>query len=253
MITPLFSVIIPIRDQDAHLAPFTLDSILSQDFGPYEAIVIDGRSRERPPINPSDKVKIFKTSANLSAMCNAGVEQAKGKYLQFLLPGEFYISRNTFKFLKEFIEQNGFPDLAYTGTIVRHSQTPAQQLFRQIEKEDLKGGKIPEGLRAYWFKKEVVVTLGKFNPSYQIQGGFDLICRFYRNPTLSKAFLRRILVDYEYRLRKPKWILRQHFEALRIIFLNFGFSKAVLFWLALNHLRLFRWWTKNVQGAFWKQ
>lgn len=245
----MFSVIIPIRDQDAHLAPFTLDSIVSQDSSNYEVIVV---TQERPFFY--ENVKVLTTyETNLSAMCNVGIEAAKGEYLQFLLPGEFYISRNTFKFLQQFIEENRSPDLAYTGTIVRHSLTPAQQLFRPMEKEDLKGGKIPHGMRAYWFKKQSVLSVGKFDPSYQIQGGFDLLCRFYCQPELSKAFLRRILVDYEYRLPKPKWILRQHYEALRIIFRRFGFSKAVLFWLAFKHLRLLLWWTKSVQGAFWKK
>jgi hypothetical protein len=186
-------------------------------------------------------------------MFNKGADLAQGQYLHFMQPGEFYISRNAFRFLKDFIEKSQSPDFIHTGSVVRHSQTLPQQLFKQIEEEDLKGAKIPQGLQACWFRKEAVLFSGKFDTRYRIQGGFDLICRLYRSPTLQKAFMRRILTDYEYRLSKPKWIIRQLFETLLIISRQFGFSKAALFWVAQNHLRLARWWLKSVKSAFWKR
>lgn len=254
----LFSVIVPIMDQNVHLLPFTMDSIAEQAFDSYEVIVIDGQTKEHS-LSIFDAYQAHITriytalDRDLSAMFNKGVDLAQGQYLHFMQPGEFYISRNAFRFLKDFIDQSPSPDLIYTGCVVRHSLTPPQQLFRQIDEEDLKGAKIPQGLHAYWFKKETVLLSGKFDTRYRIQGGFDLICRFYRNPTLRKAFMRRILTDYEYRLLKPKWIIRQLFETLLIIFRHFGLSKAALFWVAQNHLRLFRWWSKSVKGAFWKR
>lgn len=255
--SPFFSIIVPIMDQNVHLLAFTMDSIVGQAFGSFEIIILDGQSKKAShPFFHAYHPRIARiynvTDCNLSAMLNKGIDLSKGTYLHFLLPGEFYISRHSFKFLKDFIEQNSSPDLVYTGSIVRHSLSPPQQLFRQIEKEDLKGAEVPQTLQAYWFKKHALLTCGKFNPIYGIQSGFDLICRFYQHPTLHKAFMRRILTDYEYRLPKPRWIIQQLYETLLIIFRHFGFSKAVLFWIAQNHLRLIRWWSKNIKGAFWK-
>src|SRR5579871_4965218 len=253
-----FSIIITITDKNAHLLAFTLDSIALQTFYSYEIIVIDGQTKEhslaifdayRPRI-----VRIYTAlDRNLSAMMNKGVDLSKGKYLHFLQPGEFYISQNSLHFLKEFIDQNPSADLVYTGYVIRHSLTPSQQLFRHIEVEDLKGAKVPHRLEAYWFKKEAILEAGKFNTAYAIQGGFDFICRLYRNPKLTKLFFKRILTDYEYRLQKPKWILRQLYETLLIIFRHFGFSKAAIFWIARNHLRFIRWWSKSIKEAFWKR
>lgn len=255
---PYFSIIIPITDRNAHLLPFTMDSIASQRFDAYEVIVIDGQTKEHSLAifdAYSPRIAHIDTTLdrNLSAMLNKGVDLSKGEYLHFLQPGEFYISQNSFISLKEFVNENRSPDLIYTGFVIRHSLTPPQQIFRQIELEDLKGAKIPYRLEAYWFKKDAILITGKFNPAYQIQGGFDLICRFYCNSTLRKVFMRRILTDYEYRLQKPKWILRQLYEMLLIIFRHFGFSKAVVFWIAQNHLRLIRWWSRSIKGAFWKR
>jgi hypothetical protein len=254
----IFSVIVPITDQNVHLLPFTMDSIASQMFHSFEVIIIDGQTKEHSlsifDAYRSCISRIYTAlDRNLSAMQSKGVELAKGKFVHFLQPGEFYISRNSFHFIKEFIEKSDDPDLVYTGCVIRHSMSPPQQLFSQCEKENLKGGKIPYSLQAYWFKKQAIEAVGKFNTAYRIQGGFDLVCRFYLNTALRKVFLRRILTDYEYRLRKPKWVVRQFYEALVIIFRHFGLSKAAIFWMAQNHLRLLHWWSKSVKGAFWKR
>jgi hypothetical protein len=254
---PYFSIIIPITDCNIHLFPFTMDSIASQRFDSYEVIVIDGQTKEHSlSIFDAYRHHLARVDTalgcNLSEMLNEGIDLSQGKYLHFLQPGEFYISQNSLHFLKEFINENHSPDLIYTGSVIRHSLTPPEQLFRQIELEDLKGAKIPYRLEAYWFQKDAILMTGKFNPAYQIQGGFDLICRFYRYPTLRKVFIRRILTDYEYRLQKPKWILHQLYETLVIIFRHFGFSKAAVFWIAQNHLRFICWWSRSIKEAFWK-
>ncbi len=256
--TPFFSIIVTLTDDNVHLLPFTLDSIAQQALESYEVIVIDGQTKEHSlcvfEAYRAHITRIYTAlDRNLSSMLNKGVDLSSGQYLHFLQPGEFYISRNAFRFLKDFIDQNPSPDLVYTGRVVRHSLSLPQQLFVQIGEEDLKGGKVPQGLQSYWFKREAIISVGKFRTRYEIQGGFDLVCRFYRNSMLSKVFMRRILTDYEYRLPKPKWIFRQLFETLLILLRHFGLNKAVLFWIAQNTLRFFRWWLRSIKGAFWKR
>ncbi|MBS0605209.1 MAG: glycosyltransferase [Verrucomicrobia bacterium] len=255
--SPIFSIIVPLTDENVHLLPFTMDSIAEQTLNSYEVIVIDAQTKEHSlcvfDAYRSHITRIYTAlDRNLSAMLNKGVDLSRGSYLHFMQPGEFYISRNAFRFLKNFIDQNPSPDLVYTGCVLRHSLAPPQQLFKQIQEEDLKGAKVPQGLQAYWYKRDAVVLCGKFRTRYQIQGGFDLLCRFYRIPTLRKVFMRRILTDYEYRLPRAKWIIRQFFETLIILFRHFSLSKAALFWVGQNNLRFFRWWGRSVKAAFWK-
>jgi len=253
---PVFSIIVAVQGNTVHLLPFTLDSIISQSFEPYEIIIIDGQTKEHSlhvfNAYRSHISRIYSAlDRNLFAMFNKGISLAQGEYLHFLVPGEFYLSRQAFSFMWEFILTQSSPDLVYTGSIVRHSFSPPQTLFQQISEETLKGAKIPLSLTSYWFRKEALLTLGKFNTRYRYQGGFDLVCRFYNAISLRKAFLRRILTDYEYRLSPPKVILRQLLEILFTIFCYFGFSKAVLWWLAQNHFRFIQWGIKCIKGAFW--
>jgi glycosyltransferase involved in cell wall biosynthesis len=255
----LFSVIIPITDDNVHLLPFTLESIAEQIFDSFEIIIIDGRAKgDSLSIYDANRYRLKRVyialDRNLSAMWNKGVDLSQGKYLHFMQPGEFYISRNTFRFLKEFIEKNPSVDLIYTGRIIRHSLSMPQQFFKQIEKIDLKGARVPQdGLQAYWFKKDTLLFLNKFDTRYRIQGGFDLICRLFQKPNLQKIFMPRILTDYEYRLPRPKWIIQQLIETLFIIFRRFGLGKAAFFWIAQNHLRFICWWSKSIKQAFWKK
>jgi glycosyltransferase involved in cell wall biosynthesis len=254
---PSFSIVVCITDQNAQWLPFTMDSIAGQTSGSYEVIVIDGQAKEHSlsvfDAYLSRIAHIHKADGgNLSVMMNKGIELSQGTYLHFLQPGEFYISRNSLHFLEEFLNTSPAADLIYTGCVVRHSLTPPQQLFQSIDLEGLKEAKIPHRLEAYWFRREAFLGLGGCNASYRIQGGLDLVCRFFLHTGLHRVFMKRILTDYEYQLPKPKWILRQLYETVVIVFHHFGFSKAVFFWIAQNHLRFFRWGSKSIKGAFWK-
>ncbi|MGE3534947.1 MAG: hypothetical protein AB7H48_08955, partial [Parachlamydiales bacterium] len=78
------------------------------------------------------------------------------------------------------------------------------------------------------------------------------ICRFYRASIMRKCFMRRVLTDFEYRLAPPRQIISHLVETLMIIFIHFGWSKAVIWWMAQNHLRFLRWWMKSIKAALWK-
>lgn len=250
-------MIVTVTDENVHLLPFTMDSIAEQAFDSYEVIIVDGQTKEHSLcVFEAYRCHITRVytalDRNLSCMMNKGIDLSKGSYLHFLHPGEFYISRNAFLFLKDFIYKSPSPDLVYTGCVMRHSLSVPQQLFNLLDEANLKGAKVPLGLQAYWFKRDALIDIGKFNVRYQIRGGFDLVCRFYRTSGMRIVFMRRILIDYEYRLSNPKWIIRQLFETLIILLRHFGMTKAALFWIAQNNLRFFRWWFKSIKGAFWK-
>lgn len=254
---PFFTVIVPVTDQTAYLLPLTLDSVVAQAFDAYEIIIVDGQTKphslEVLHAYRNHIAKIYPAQGqNLFAMMNQGVTLAVGDYVHILLPGEFYISRHAFTFVKQFIDNGAAPDLLYTAYVQRHSLAAPQVLMKQIEEEDLKGGKVPMGLQAYWFRRESLNAIGAFNCKYIQQAGFDLICRYYRSLSMRKQMMRRVLTDYEYRLPPPRQIIRHLVETLVIIFIHFGWSKAVWWWMAQNHVRFMRWWLKSVKAALWK-
>lgn len=254
---PFFSVIVPVLDKTLHLLPFTLDSIVSQEFEGFEIVLIDGQSGEHDlDLFNAYQPHISRIYSALDrhpfSMKNKGLMLARGKYLHFLDPGEFYMTCHALSLMRNFIEACDFPDLIYTGSVSRYSLSLPQVSIQQISEERLRGGDLPTSLQSYWFQKEALVALGGFNAAYEIQGGVDVICRFYLSPSYRKAFLKRILTDYEYRRLSPKKVIQQFIETLMIICRHFGLSKALVWWLAQNHLRLLKWWWRSIRGAFWK-
>ncbi len=56
----------------------------------------------------------------LFAMMNKGSLLSKGGCVHILVPGEFYISRRAFTFMKQFIDSQADPDLLYTAYLARY-------------------------------------------------------------------------------------------------------------------------------------
>ena len=245
----MFSVIICVTDKNGYLLPLTLDSVLAQVHEPFEILVIDGQRSSHPQLYER---MIPANTTDLFGMMNQGAHLAKGSFLHFLMPGEFYLSHHALTFMKEFIESEERYDLIFTGCIIRHSLAHPQLLFKKLGVQDLKAGKLPSSLQAFWFSKKAFLKLNGFNADYEVQGGFDLICRFYLDQHLKKGFMPRVLTDYTYRKLPPKKIIKQFLETLDIIHCRFGFSKMLLWWMAQNPLRLVQWWLKSIKIAFWK-
>ncbi len=229
-----FTIALIITDQTAYLLPFTLDGLSKQDFHDYEVLKITDQG-------------------NISEMMNEAIAQAKGEYIHFLLPGEFYTSTRALSVIAQEIRAHAHPELLSLGYTERHSLAPPQTFIQPLSMKDLKKGRFGMSLLSHFFRTETLLSLGGFNPDYEVQGGFDMICRLYEDSHIRKTFIRRVLTDYEYRLPPPKQVVAQFFEAFLIIFRHFGLNKALIWWTAQNNLRLVRWWFKSVQRAFVSQ
>lgn len=255
--SPLFSVIIAVNDQNAYLLPFTLDSIVSQNSSSYEIILVDGQRNIHARAAYRDFLphiaRVYSAiDRRAFSMANKGAELASGRYLHFLAPGEFYMTRNAFDFVAQFLELHSYPDLVASGFMLRHSLGPPQAVVGAVELGDLKRGKLPATMQRFWIAKAAFEKAGQFDPRYVIKGGFDLICRLYLRDDISKDFMRRILTDYEYRLPPAKIIFIQLLETLAIIYRHFGIGWPLFSWLIQNHIRFLRWWFKSVKSIFWK-
>lgn len=229
-----FTIALIVTDQTAYLLPFTLEGISAQDFPDYEVLRIANQG-------------------NISEMMNEAIAQANGEYIHFLMPGEFYTSSHSLSLIAQAIQSHAHPDLLSLGYVERHSLAPPQTFIHPLSIKDLKRGRFGNSLLSHFFRKETLLTLGGFNPDYEVQGGFDMICRLYEDSHLRKAFLRRVLTDYEYRLLPLKYVVAQFFEVFLIIFRHFGVNKALIWWTVQNNLRLLKWWFKSVQRAFISQ
>jgi len=255
MPAPFLTIIIPITPRVSYLLPFTLESLISQQgTAPFEVIIIDG-SKGQVPLShlPLQNIKVLQGKGNIFSMLNQACAVAKGQFIHFLSPGEFYTSKKALSFMMKIIHAYDFPDLLYTTRVVRHQFGQPTIDADPLWINDLKKGKIPTSLLSFWFRKETLLILGGFNEKYEIQGGYDMLCRYFRAPTLRKAFVRRILTDYEYRKQSTQWIIEQHRETFWISLVHFGPTLHLLSSLVQNCLRLFRYLWKIVRESFWKR
>ncbi len=254
--TPFFTVIITLTDRLSYLFPFTLDSlILQQGNGSFEVIIVDA-TKGKVPLHhlPLENVTILLAeSSNPSRMLNQALKLAKGHYIHCMTPGEFYMSKKALAFATKIIHAYDFPDLMYTARMVRHSYGQPTVDMQPLLLNDLKKAQTTISLQPFWFRREAVLMLGGFNQKYEIQSGYDMLCRYFLAPTLRKAFVRRVLTDYEYRMSSSKWILKQCFETFWISLTYFGPSPQLFSWLLQNCLRLFRFSWKIVRASFWKR
>lgn len=251
---PFFSLIIVLTGENAYLLPFTLDSIArEQEKVSFEVIIVDGTKGTVLSNLPVKNVRILKAEKRqIPAMLNQALRAAQGEYLHFLFPGEFYATNEALVFMKKKIEEHAFPDLIHTPRRERHQFGQPTVDLTMLTLESLKKGDVPWSLQAYFFRAEALLMLGGFSEAYQTEWGYDLLCRLFLAPSLRKAFVKRVLTDYEYRRAKPDWIWRRSVEMARISFKYFGPTRHLFSWLMQNCLRLFRYLWKIVRGSFWK-
>lgn len=107
------SVIIPVYNKESYLSD-CLDSIISQDFphDRYEILCINDGSTDRSPLiiqeyakNNSNIITINKENGGVSSARNAGIKNAKGRYILFI-DADDTISKNTIRDIVAFFDSN---------------------------------------------------------------------------------------------------------------------------------------------------
>lgn len=115
-----FSVIVPVYNS-AEFLPKCLDSILGQDFGDFELILVNDGSKDnsgeicREYARKYDNVRAFdRENGGPSAARNFGIFQARGEYLTFV-DSDDWLCRGYFDALSRAVAEN--PDLVIFGRI----------------------------------------------------------------------------------------------------------------------------------------
>lgn len=251
---PKVSIIIPTHNS-AQVIGATLDSLLAQKYPSFEIIIIDASSKDRTleVIAGYEKslIRVYTVASyNRYEILNKGISLADGEYINFLFPGDFYIARDTLHHMMVTAEQANFPDFCYCGCLLRESRAEAKSLYRPFSQELLKGGQQPTSLQSFWFKRTLFKEVGKFNTSYRLRGGYDLLCRISQSNKFTMAGTHRILTDYDL-----NWITRHavfyHFlETLHTVYTYFGAKKALYWlWKQKNLKRLYKLWRRKLATA----
>lgn len=243
--SPFVTIVIPTCNSAKSIG-MTLESLIVQNYPHFEIIVVDASSKDRTfdivKSYHSKRISLCTVSEyNQSEMLNKGISMAKGKYINFIFPGDFYLHRHVLAQIMTFAKENKTPDLVYSGTLIREANIEVKTLYRPLSLALLKSGKQPTSLQACWFKVDVFTVIGKFNPTYELRGGLDLFCRFLLSKNLNFASTSNVLIDYDLRFIQRETVVKHYFETLRVLYSNFGLKTAlerVVAWADL--LRYFR-------------
>lgn len=252
---PMVSIIIPTFNSAPSIAQ-SIDSIINQDYPNYEIIVVDASSKDRTlevvKSYKSEQIKTYSVSHfHTFEMFNKGIAFSSGTYLNFLLPGDYYLFEESLKHIMGVAIDTDFPQLVYCGSLVRDGRSEVKLLFRPLNVRFLKQGLQPTTLQSSWMHRSLFSTVGKFNPNYTMRGGLDLFCRFIKAKNLRLAFTTRVLTDNDVRGYKKEQVVTHFIETWSIIRQHFGFLSAVQWLFYQKDLkRLFKLWVHSVKSAF---
>lgn len=250
---PHVSIIIPCTNSAEKLSG-TLESVLAQDYPSFEVIVTDC---ECAPVTnvireyTNDKVHLYvTTSCQRYNLINKGLSQATGFYVNVLFPGDYYLHKGVLTNLMHTALDNNRPHLIYCGCLIRNGKD-IKTLYRPLSLNLLKKGQQPTSLQSCWFRMETLKELGKFNPKYELRGGFELFCRFCLANRYTYIGVNRVLTDYDLRIVTKKMIITHFTETIKTIYIHFGGLTTVK-WLLFYQKdigRLLRLWWKRVKFA----
>lgn len=133
---PLVSIIIPTYNC-APLISITLEYLLKQQYKNLEILVIDASSTD----HTLDRIRNFRSPSihlysvkeyQCYVMLNKGIGHAKGKYINCLFPGDYYISRWTLREIMITALENHSPHLVFCGSLLRDETQETKVLCREF-------------------------------------------------------------------------------------------------------------------------
>lgn len=206
----------------SHLLPLTLDSLKAQN-GSFEVILWDGEgaAKLQDIACRYEGIHIRVENGkgkNLAQMMNLGLSHSQGKYIQFLEPGERYISQYGFSYLGELLVA-----------------APLLISARGVE----------QGTQSHWFLRSKLIEMGGFNEKIHFRPLFDLLCRL-KKQGVEPLICSRVLID------GPQEPMGPILETCKILYRHFGFA-YVLKWLFLGHSQNLHKAAAFFKNAFWRE
>lgn len=224
-----------ITNNSSQSIALTLDRVLSQAYPSYEIIVVDAGSTDRTHeiINSylDSRVRLVSvTEYDPYEMLNKGISLAKGEYINFLSPGDYYLSEKSNKKMMDLALTHNKPLLVYGASLLRFGDAGPKILYRPLTLELLRQGRQPTSLQAMWFHRDFFKRVGKFKHKYRFRGEYDLLCTFIQLKEKTFASTTHVVMDFDFRLLRGETVWLHFKETLSILYKHFGLG-AVMKWL----------------------
>ncbi len=244
------SIVIPTYNCSETIG-ITLEKILDQDYENYEIIIIDASSTDRTQeivmgFNHPKTTFYTVSRYHRYKMLNKGITLAKGEYINFLFPGDFYRAKHVLNHICNTLWENQSPELIFCGTQLRLPRQMPRPLIADLSASNLKFGIQPSTLPSCWFRTETLRKIGKFNSNYPLRSPLELFCRFYFKHHGSCVKTNYILLDRDKQTLSQKIIYQRFMDTFRILYRYIGFS-GTLRWFIHD-----KEWPKIFSCFFWK-
>ncbi len=254
---PFFSIVLIVPDS-YHLVLVTVNSLCEQTFQDFELIVVEhGLPESDMEMLKNSLPQITKIHSSYlqdhARLMNKGLGFAKGKYVQFLLPGDVLLSKHVLLELKKKVEENDFPQIVASGYLDREEKKTGDVICRPLLLDVLKKGQMPTRLQSIYFLRIVLEEAHGFNKRYQYREDFELLCRLLKNKKRKIFFVPRIFVDYVFRRKNTKQFLGVEWETMRVLYRHFGVVTLFLWLFFQNHFHLFEWWFRSIKQDFFRR
>lgn len=194
----LVSIVIPAFNSVSTIGE-TLDSVISQTFDNWEAIVVDDGSTDGLNIflkKYSDpRVKYFyKENGGVASARNFGIKSAEGDYIAFLDSDDIWHPEKLFESIKKMTEDNA--ELIYSDILMFETDFNFSVKYKYVEPFDISNDY--ERLLVYDYiptlsvvvKKSVFLEIGDFDETLKGTEDWDMwirIAKFFKISYLNKS------------------------------------------------------------------
>ena len=180
---------------------YSINSVLSQDCGNIEYIIIDGNSSDNTKSiieKYRDKISHFiseKDEGIYDAM-NKGIAMATGDVIGVLNSDDFYTNKEVLsKVINLFSTKN--PDAVY-GDLEYVSKENVKKVTRHWKAGEYKEGIFLEGWMpphpTFFVKKNIYQLYGSFNTKLKSAADYELMLRFIHKEKIKLAYLPEVLI-----------------------------------------------------------
>lgn len=179
-----------------------INSVLNQNYGDLEYIIIDGGSVDGTiDIIKSfgEKISIFVTEPDTGIYdaMNKGIRLASGEIIGILNSDDFYQDKNVIKDVMDRFKSDQSVDIVY-GNIVYVESNDIRNVVRNWISKDyynnfFEHGNVPPH-PSLFVKKKIYQKIGLFNIKYEIAADYEFMLRSMKKEGYKSKYIDRLIV-----------------------------------------------------------
>ena len=189
---PMVSVVIPTYNRASMIAR-AVRSILTQTFEDWELIVVDDASTDNTEAvvssftDPRIRYRKHQVNRGGSAARNTGIRNARGEYVAFLDSDDEWLPNKLELQVEAFEDSDGDIGLIYTGLINQYRNEESIELvpkYRGNLRRNLLIQNVVGSTSTPMIRKDVLVSVGGFDPRFPARQDLDLWVRIAKKCTI---------------------------------------------------------------------